>query len=144
MTMLLRLIVVLLSAQFVLGIWVNLFGRFPTTDSVANAVEYGGDPVLTAHYAVAVLVVILAAILVALAFRTDTRGSLRWMTIGGLFSVLWATAAGLQFILSGFSSSDASFNMALAFIVAMTFYGVAQALVLPALPERADVRKSEE
>jgi len=134
MTMLLRLIVILLSAQFVLGIWVNLYGRFPRTDDVATAVMYGGDPVLTAHYAVAVAAVVLGVVLVVLAFRADSRRSLRWTTVGGLLSVLWASAAGLQFVLSGFSNGDASFSMAFAFIVAMTFYGVAQALVLPTPP----------
>jgi len=132
--MLLRLIVLLLSAQFVLGIWVNLYGRFPRTDDVVTAVQYGGDPVLTAHYALAVAAVVLAAVIVAVAFRSDSRRSLRWMTVGGLLSVLWASAAGLQFVLSGFSNGDASFSMALAFIVAMIFYGVAQARVLPGHP----------
>ena len=101
-TMLLRLIVVLLSAQFVLGIWVNLFGSFPATNNVATAVEYGGDPVLTVHYGLAVVVVLLAIVLVAEAFRTDSRRSLRWMTAGGFLSVVWASASGVQFILSGF------------------------------------------
>ena len=133
-TWLLRAIVVLLSLQFVLGIWVNLFGSFPSTDSVSTAVMYGGDPVLTGHYLLAVVLLLLAVVVVYASIRPEIPRRLRWYTLGGLLSIVWAWAAGVEFILSGFSSNEASFSMALAFIVAMTFYGLAQAAVLPRAP----------
>lgn len=134
---LLRGIVVVLSAQFLLGIWVNLFGAFPPTHDVATAVLYGGDPVLTAHYALAVLLVALAIAVVLVSFREEGRTYLPWLAVAGLLSILWASASGIQFVLSGFSDNVDSFSMAAAFIAATSFYGVAQALVLPGSPPAA-------
>jgi glucan phosphoethanolaminetransferase (alkaline phosphatase superfamily) len=132
---LLRAIVLLLSLQFLFGIWVNLFGTFPATNDVQTAVRYGGDPVLTGHYVLAVVLLVLAIVLVYRTFRPGVRASLRWLSLGGLLSVLWAAVAGVEFILSGFSNNDDSFSMAFAFIVAMTFYGLAQAALLPRTPK---------
>jgi len=134
-TWLLRAIVVLLSLQFVLGIWVALFGSFPSTDSVSAALMYGGDPVLTGHYLLAVVLLLLAVAVVYASIRPGIPARLRWYTLGGLLSIVWGWAAGIEFILSGFSNNEASFSMALAFIVAMTFYGMAQAAVLPRAPD---------
>ncbi len=131
---LLRAAVVLLSLQFVLGIWVNLFGTFPSTDSLGTALSYTGDPVLTGHYVLAVVLVILGVVVVIVALRPGVRTSLRWMVILGLLSIIWACAAGVGFVLSGFSNNADSFSMAVAFIVTAGFYGAAQALVLPRGP----------
>ena len=131
---LLRVIVGLLSLQFLLGIWVALFGSFPSTNNVQTAVMYGGDPVLSGHYALAVVLLVLAVVVVLAAFRNGVPARLRWLTLGGLVSVLWAWISGVEFILSGFSNNSDSFSMAVAFIVAMTFYGLAQAAVLPRAP----------
>lgn len=131
---LLRTIVVLLALQFVLGVWVYLFGSFPSTKSVASAVMYGGDPVLTGHYVLAVVLFVLAAVLVVVGFRSGLPARLRWFTLGGLLSVLWASASGVEVILSGFSNNGASLSMAIAFIVAMIFYGLAQAALVPRRP----------
>jgi hypothetical protein len=134
LTMLLRAVVILLSLQFVLGIWVNLFGTFPPTDNLGTALSYPGDPVLTSHYALAVVLVILGIVVVVVAFRPGVRTSLRWIVILGLLSIVWASASGVEFVLSGFSNNADSFSMAVAFIVTTGFYGVAQALVLPGGP----------
>ena len=131
---LLRVLVLLISIQFLLGIWVNLYGSFPSTSDVRTAVTYGGDPVLTSHYVLAVILLVLAVVLLYRAFRPGIPGGLRWLALGGLLSIVWGAFAGLEFILSGFSNSDDSFSMAFAFIVAMTFYGLAQAAMLPRAP----------
>lgn len=131
---LLRTIVVLLSLEFVLGIWVNLFGSFPSTRDLGTAWAYAGDPVLTAHYVLAVLLLVLGAVIVTVAVRTGARAGLRWMAVLGLLSIAWASAAGMEFVRSGFTNNEDSFSMALAFIVASSFYGVAQALVPPHTP----------
>jgi len=135
---LLRIIVSVLGVQFLLGIWVNLFGTFPSTDSVATAVMYGGDPVLSAHYVLAVVILLLATILLVSTVRLRTPPRLRWLVLGGWLSVLWALSAGVEFILSGFRNNADSFSMAFAFIVAMTFYGLAQAVTLRPGPEPAN------
>lgn len=139
---LLRIVVILLAAQFVLGIWVNLFGSFPSTKSVGTALMYGGDPVLTGHYLLGVLLFVLAVVLAASSFGPGTAPRVRWLVVAGLLSVVWAATSGVEFILSGFSNAGASFSMALAFIVAMTFYGLAQAEVLKGEPTAS--RKSED
>ena len=142
LVILLRAIVVLLSLQFVLGMWVNLFGPLPSTDNLGVALSYTGDLALTVHVALAVLLVFLGLVIVVVAFGGGTRASLRWAVLLGFLSILWASAAGVEFELSGFASSEDSFSMALAFIVATSFYGVAQALMLPAPPaERPSVRE---
>jgi len=128
--LLLRLVVVLLAVQFILGIWVNLFGTFPSTRGLGAAVRYSGDPVLTGHYVLAVVLVALAVVLMVVAFRRESSLGLRGMVVAGAGSIVWAVASGLQFVLSGFSNNVASFSMAVAFIAATSFYGVAQALVL--------------
>lgn len=128
----LRAIVLLLTAQFLLGIWVNLFGTFPRTTSVLSAITYGGDPVLTAHYGLAVVLLLLAIGITVVSFRGTEPPTLRWFALGGLLSIAWAYESGIQFILSGFADNLSSFSMALGFILAMTFYGLAQALVLRA------------
>ncbi len=121
----------LISLQFVLGVWVALFGTFPSTDNVGTALRYTGDPVLSAHYAIAVIILILAVVLVVLSLPSSEPRMMRWLNVAGLLSLLGADAAGVQFILSGFSNDDYSFGMAVAFIVAMVFYGIAQAVALP-------------
>jgi len=141
--LLLRVVVVLLSAQFLLGIWVNLFGRFPATRTLGSAVLYGGDPVLTTHYLAAVALLIVGMAIVVAAFRHGVRESLRWLVVAGFLSIVWACASGLQFVLSGFSDNVDSFSMAVAFIAATSFYGVAQALVLPAHPPAGSPSREE-
>ena len=133
--MLLRVIVILLSLQFLLGMWVNLFGAFPPTDSLGTAVGSTGDPVLTGHYVLAVVLLALGVVLVAVASRSGARRLLVGMLSLGLLSLLGASAAGMEFVLSGFSSNIDSFSMALAFIAATSCYGVAQALAVPRGPE---------
>ncbi|HEV2166507.1 MAG TPA: hypothetical protein VGS23_05985 [Thermoplasmata archaeon] len=141
-TLLLRGVVVLLAIQFVLGIYANLFGPFSSTDSIEEALAYGGAPVLTAHYILAAVLVVLGLVLVASSFGREEPRGLRWLTIAGLLSILWASLSGLEFIRSGFTSNVDSFSMALGFIVATSFYGVAQALALP--QETRDSRRDDE
>jgi hypothetical protein len=137
-TVLLRLTVSLLALQFLLGIWVNLFGTFPATNSVLTAISYTGDPVLTAHYATAFILLLLAIILTVVSFRTGEPRRIGWLAVGGLLFILLAYESGIEFILSGFSNNTASFSMAVGFIGATAVYGVAQAVALtraPAAPE---------
>jgi heme A synthase len=133
MIWLLRAVVSLLSLQFLLGIWVTLFGSFPQTDSVETAVSYSGDPVLSAHYVLALVLLVLAVLLAAFAFA---RASSVRLSV----SVFWAISSGVEFILSGFSNNTDSFSMAVAFIVAMAFYGLAQVAVLPSPPSESQHR----
>jgi hypothetical protein len=142
--MLLRAVVILLSLQFLLGMWVNLFAAVPTTHNLAAAVGDPGDPVLVGHYALAVVLIVLGAFLVVVAFRSGARRTLVGTAVLGFLSLLWASAAGVEFVLSGFSSNVDSFSMALAFVAATSCYGVARALVVPRVPEAAHRPPGEE
>jgi hypothetical protein len=130
----LRGIVVLLSAQFLLGIWVDLYGSFPSTTNLGRAMMYTGDPALSVHMVLAVLLVILAFVLAVGSFSAGAPARLRWVALGGLLAVLWAYESGLQFVLSGFGNNLDSFSMAAAFVVAMVLYGIAQGLVATSSP----------
>lgn len=148
---LLRGTVVLLALQYLLGMWVNLFGPVPPTNDLGAALSYTGDPAFTAHVALAVLLLTLGIVIVFVSFREETRVGLRIMVLLGLLSIFWASVAGVQFVRSGFSSNTASFSMALAFIVATSCYGIAQVLVLPqvapapaAIPPEGALPPSEE
>jgi len=144
-TLWLRALVSLLSVQFLLGIWVNLYGSVPDSNSLVAAFRYTGDPVLSAHMLLAVVLVVLAFVITVGAFDPAAPPRLRWLALAGLVTLFGAYEAGIQFIMSGYSSNLDSFLMALAFIVAMVFYGVAQTVVGPSGPsadrgrhERAD------
>ena len=105
--------------QFVLRIWANLFGTFPSGESMSEVVAYPSDPALTAHYVVAVATALLGTVLVAVSRRLGPRRSLFALTVAGLVAVMAAVLSGIAFILSGYSNNVASFSMALAFIAAM-------------------------
>ncbi len=130
MVVLLRLTVGLLALQFLLGIWVALFGKFPDTHDLMTALAYSGDPVLTAHYALAFVLLLLAILLAYVSFAKGEPKRLRVLTLAGLLSVLVALEAGVQFVLSGFANNDWSFVMAVGFIASMAFYGLAQAVAI--------------
>jgi len=124
----LRLLVGLLSVQFLLGVWVSLYGTFPATSNVVRAALYRGDPVLSVHFALAILLVVLGFVVTLLSFRADAPAQLRWFTLGGFLATLAAYEAGVELVVSGFSSALEIFVMAAAFLAAMGFYGVAQLL----------------
>jgi hypothetical protein len=126
----LRTIVILLSAQFLLGIWVNLFGTVPSTAGFEKALLYTGDPVLTAHMLLAVVIVVIGFVVAVASFGREVSRPFRWLLVGGLLSVLWSYEWGVQLIDSGYSSGLDSFWMAVGFIAAMAFYGVAQAMLV--------------
>lgn len=125
-----RGILMLTAVQFLLGIWVSLYGALPTTGNVARVVEYSGDPALSAHLALAVVLVLVAFVLAVGAFSRSAPPRLRWPALGGLLSLLVAYEAGFEFLLSRFQDNDYSFVMAVGFIAAIAFYGIAQGLVL--------------
>lgn len=122
----LRGITVLLLLQLILGVWINLYGTFPATSNVATAVKYLHDPEFSVHVALAVLLVLIAFVVALYAFRSDAPPRLRWYTLGGFLALLVGYEAGVELIMSGFSSNLYSGLMALAWLVAIAFYGLGQ------------------
>lgn len=129
----LRGLTMLLAVQFLLGIWVNLFGTFPVTSSLRTALTYTGDPALTAHMLLAVVIVLVGFVIAIFAFGRDSPDPrLRWAVTGGLLSTLFAYEWGVQLILADYANNTDSFLMAVGFIAAVAFYGVAQTMVAAA------------
>ncbi len=117
------LMLTILAVQFVLGIDVNLFGAFPTTSVVLQALYSNVDPVLTAHMAVAFLLLVLGVLLAVLGFRRPLPRRVSWAALSGALAVFWAFESGIEFVLSGFSNNVASFSMALGFLASVAIYG---------------------
>lgn len=114
----------LLAIQFGLGMWVNLFGTFPTSSDVLATVEDTQDPVLQAHMVTAVLILAWAIVLIALTARKSIPRSDLGLAVTGLLTVLWAYGSGIDFILSGFSNNVDSYSMALGFLATFVVYVV--------------------
>ncbi len=131
----LRILSLLGGLQLVLGVWLALYGRFPSTTNVLRVAMSTGDPVLTAHMALAVLLLIVAFVVVVAAFSGEAPPRLRWVALAGLVALFGAYLAGILLIESGFSSSADSAGMLLAWLVAMACFGLGQSRrVLSASP----------
>jgi uncharacterized membrane protein len=123
---LLRLTSLLLGVQLILGVYVALAGREPSTSNLMTALSYTGDPALTAHYAIAAILILLGLVVLVVAFRKGEPRSAAVLALVGFVFVLLASEAGLQFLASGFSSNAWSLTMAVGFVLAIAFYGLAQ------------------
>jgi hypothetical protein len=115
-------ILALIGVEFFLGIWLNLFGRFPSgSGGLGTAVTYGVDPILAAHIVVGVILGIGALFLVVRAW-SDPMRPMRWFALLGFLGIVFAAASGSGFVLSGYSSGIDSFLMSVGFAVALTAY----------------------
>jgi small-conductance mechanosensitive channel len=122
----LNALMLLLVVEFGLGLWLSRYGTFPATRNVAKTLEYRGDPVLSAHIALAVLVVLLAFVIAASAFGPGAPARLRWFTLGGFLALFGAYESGVEFIMSGFANDLYTITMLVSFLAAMAFFGLAQ------------------
>jgi len=131
----LRVLLLLLVVEFALGIWLVRYGTFPTTTNVVKVAMARGDPVLTAHMGLAVLLVVLAFVETVAAFGSTAPPRLRWFALGGFLALLVAYESGVEFILSGFSNDAYPLVMLAAFFGAAVFLGLGQwQLTRPAVP----------
>ncbi|HTP54308.1 MAG TPA: hypothetical protein VML94_05030 [Thermoplasmata archaeon] len=133
----------LLGVQLVLGIWLNLYGTYPATDNVVRAVMYRGDPELSAHLGIAVVLVVLAFVVAVSAFGAEAPPRLRWYTLGTFLAILGAYEAGILLIESGFSSALDSLLMAAGFVVGVVFNVASQIIVRRAAPGAAPPTASD-
>ena len=116
--------VIMLIAEFVLGVIYNLYGTAPTP---AKSIGLFSSPDLALHVILGILLVIAAAGQLVRAIGARHALSL-WLSAVGLVAILGAGFAGLGFTGSG--ASGASLGMSLAFAVALACY-VALVFVLP-------------
>jgi heme A synthase len=112
----------LIGIQFFLGMWLNLFGSFPSgSGGLATAFTFSADPILIAHVTLAAILILVALVLLGLSWLDRLR-SLRWFGLGGFLGLVFASATGSGFVYSGYSSGVESFLMAVGFAVALTAY----------------------
>lgn len=117
-----NLILGLIGLQFFLGIWLNLFGSFPSgSGGLGAALTFTADPVLIVHGALGVVLGVGALGLLARSWSDPLR-TLRWFALGGLLGVVFASATGSGFVYSGYSNNVDSFLMAVGFGIALTAY----------------------
>jgi hypothetical protein len=111
-----------LAVQFILGMANNLFGTFPATSDVLQALS-SGDAMLVAHMSVAFVLLALGILVAVLAFRRPIPRRVAALGVAGVLGIFWAFESGIEFVLSGFSNNLWSFSMSLGFLVVLVIYG---------------------
>ena len=125
----------LLLAQFLLGMWLNLFVSFPTSlfsqpgigsmmGTMMGFMVTGGMPILMVHMMLGFALLVVSILVLAFAMGSSAPG-LVLISVLGLVSVLAAGLGGLGFMFSGFQNDLFSYLMAIGFISAFTTYFVA-------------------
>ena len=117
------LIIVLLFAQFLLGMWTNLFVAFPQSSSLnpLDLVFTNGPYILLVHIVNGLGLGILAVCVVVLSVIVKTR-LLILLTSLGMLSILAAGESGILFVVGFYSDNSLSFSMAFGFISALMMY----------------------
>lgn len=137
------LMLLLLAGQLLLGMWTNLFVGVPASHPGANAGEYFGGvvqgvfwavtqsglPMLVAHAALGLLLVLVSLYTIVVAFRGGERIWKIVMPIGA-FGILGAGFNGASFINYGHDVS--SLLMTLGFLVALLAYIIGLYVAKPA------------
>ena len=115
----------LLSIQFIIGMWMNLFAVFPSFGHSFSM--YGmmqvlfSVPELMVHMMLGILIEIVSLIIF---FVFAMAGDYRLSTLSAVasISILAAGIGGLEFIFSGFANNIFSFIMSLGFIFTVVAY----------------------
>ncbi len=116
---------ILLAAQFVIGMWMNLFALFPTTNvtfpmsGMMNVMF--SVPELMIHMMIGVVIGLLSLMIFVMSLMGGYHKSAMFSAIAS-FSIFLAGMSGLEFIFSGFQNNILSFAMSLGFIVAVISY----------------------
>jgi hypothetical protein len=115
----------LLSIQFIIGMWMNLFAVFPSFGH--SFFMYGmmqvmfSVPELMVHMMLGILIELVSLIIF---FVFAMAGDYRLSTLSAVasISILAAGIGGLEFIFSGFANNIFSFIMSLGFIFTVVAY----------------------
>jgi hypothetical protein len=140
----LRLELGLLALQFVLGMWLNFFGTFPSgVTTLAGVYADVGNPELLAHLVVAFLLVGASLIVAVLAQGRGLPRALRLLGVADLVAVLAAAIFGYEFVASAFTDDRMSFGMAMAFVVAVYLTFTAHGMAAPLGQRRSGSPRAE-
>src|SRR2546428_8774048 len=119
-----RIMMPLLIAQFLLGMFANLFITFSTsTDPNPLAVVFtGGSPALMVHVLIAVVLFILALQVLVTATFINRRPVVA-IASAGFVSIALAFFTGLAFVYSGYENDSLSYLMAVGFLFGLIICG---------------------
>ena len=132
---------VMLLVEYVLGIWVNLYGHLPAIDRGANLAAgfarafFGGPVGLALHAALGVLLLASATAALVRAARLR-RGLYVGVALVGLLAVLTAGVSGAHFV--GSADAGSSFAMAIAAGIAIGCYALLLFVVAPPYQDSRD------
>jgi len=110
-----------LVLQYLLGMFANLFVQFPDTTNERTLWKFAGNQVsITTHMVIGFLLIIGGIVLL---MHSIIRKDKQWIIASsvGLFGLLAATFAGIQFIPT--QQDGYSYAMAIAFIISFAAYG---------------------
>jgi heme A synthase len=119
-----RIILVLLTVQFLLGMWTNLFVSFPDVLAGTNPfaqIFTNGLYVLAAHLILGFALFGVAIATFVLSFQAKIKVLVR-SSVTGLAMITIAGVSGLIFVLSEFQSDPFSYLMAVFFLFAFGSY----------------------
>lgn len=111
----------LVALEFILGMWLNLYGLFPSSNSAAAAITDGTNPALIAHMVVGVLLFVGSIGIVAQA-RRDPYRPVRVFALAGVIAVLLTGFFGLGFVYSSYANNAYSLGMAIGLLAIVTIY----------------------
>ncbi len=138
---------ILLSVQFILGMWLSLFAVFPPhTQTTRFGMGFMmnlmfGTPVLAMHMMLGMLIS-LVSVLVLITSALSGKLQLTVLSLGAMVAILLAGMAGMGFVFSAFSNDLFSFIMAIGSVVAVIAYSIqigwifndARTKVIPGVP----------
>ena len=126
----LGVILALLLAQFLVGMWLNLFATFPSSSAgisngmMGSSISFmmsGGMSLLIVHMLSGYLLGILAVVVLGISIYSKSPMFVV-LSVAGLGFIALSGIAGLSFMFSGFQDNLLSYLMALGFISALAIY----------------------
>ena len=117
----------LLFAQFLLGMWLNLFASFPAIPfqsgfgGMMSSMMAGGMSILMVHMMLGYALLVVSILVFAFAMASEGQTPILLSALG-LASVIVAGLGGLGFMFSGFQNNSFSYLMAGGFISAFPAY----------------------
>jgi hypothetical protein len=124
-------ILLALVLEFILGMYTNLYVKFPETLVNGNAWEWAmsQSAVVTTHVILGTLLALLSIVVAGFAIALKNKAAIIVSLLG--FAAIWFAYLSGSVFLSNIEADTYSFTMSLGFIAAMVVYGMANVFVRP-------------
>lgn len=131
--MIVMVLLALLTVQFLLGIYANLYVAFPTQgttmmDGMNTVMSHVG---LASHMVLGLVLAAVGCAAAVIAVRTGVA-AVAWIAVAGLAALVGAGIAGMVFVMAG-QANAASYVMAVGFLASFASY-FAELVVVPRQP----------